>query len=65
MNAITASASMMKMTQSTPRLIWMPRIFTNVLNAMNTTAHSHAGLLGIKAVPQFMTMPISRDGTRM
>ena len=43
----------------------MPRIFTNVLNAMNTTAHSHAGLLGIKAVPQFMTMTISRDGTRM
>ena len=56
---------MTKITQSTPRLIWMPRMFTNVLKAMKTTAHSHAGLLGINAVPQFMTMTMSRDGTRM
>ena len=65
MNAMTARTSMTKMTQSTPRLIWMPRMFTNVLKAMKTTAHSHAGLLGIRATPQFMTMTMSRDGTKM
>ena len=65
MNATTATISTMKMTQSTPRLIWMPRMFTNVLNAMNAMAHSHAGLPGTSAMPQFITMTMSREGTRM
>ena len=65
MNAISATTSMIKMIQSMPRFRWMPRMFTNVLNAMNTMPHSHAGLLGMSAVPQFITMTMSRPGTRI
>lgn len=41
----------------------MPRMLTNVLNAMNATAHSQAGLPGTSATPQFITMTMSKEGT--
>ena len=65
MNTMSARISTAKMIQSTPFDMVMPRTFTNVLKAMNTTTQSHQGEPGTRVVPQLATMTSRREGTRM